>query len=179
MIREATDRPVTFFTALVPVRPDRVDALRETLRALPVGADSPFEAAAGTHFGRLVVVDHLGATGQRAAVALEPPRLLVAVNCDGDAGAYLGGLCLGFGATADRIWSECDGYPGAGDPTAFVEWIRSYEVAPTLAFATVEATVERIRTAVVDRDRLSAFAVRAQHLDPAALRQAWKEEFGW
>jgi hypothetical protein len=172
------DVAVVHLTALVPVRAGRAAALRATITQLPTGHNSPFEAVPGTHFARLVVVDHLGARGE-PGIVIDPARLLVAVNCDGDAYAYLGTLCLRFGATADRIFGECDGYPGSGHPAAFAAWVRSYEVPPTLPFSTFDATVDRIRSAVAAREQLSAFAVRAQGLEPAALRCAWREEFGW
>jgi hypothetical protein len=169
---------VVHLTALVPVLPGRGAALRDAVRALPTGAHSPFAAVPGTHFARLVVVDHLGARGE-PGIVVDPARLLMAVNCDGDVYAYLGALCVQFGATTDRVFGECEGYPGAGHPAAFAAWVRSYEVAPTLPFATVDATVDRIRAAITSRDRLSKFAVCAQGLEPPALRVAWREEFGW
>ena len=173
-----TDVPVVHLTALVPVRPEYVGALRTTLTELPTGRHSPFEAVPGTHFARLVVVDHLGER-PGPGIVVDPPRLLLAVNCDGDAYEYLGALCTGFGEMTDRIWGACDGYPGSDHPAAFAAWVGSYEVAPTLPFATVDATVERIRSAAAERDRLSSFAVRAEGLEPKALRDAWREEFGW
>jgi hypothetical protein len=165
-------------TALVPVRAGRAAALRETISGLPTGARSPFATVPRTHFARLVVVDHLGARGE-PGIVVDPARLLLGVHCDGSPDAYLGALCVQLGATTDLVFGECEGYPGAGHPAAFAAWVRSYEVAPTLPFATVEATVERIRTAVAARDRLSTFAVANQGLEPKELRYAWREEFGW
>jgi hypothetical protein len=172
-------RGVVHLTALVPVRPNRVEPLRATLCALPTGSDSPFAAVPGTHFARFVVVDRLGARGSEPDMAIDPPRLLVAINCDGSADRYLVTLCSDFGPMTDRIFGECEGFAGSNHPSAFAAWLRSYEVAPTLPFATVDAPADRIRTATVARDRLSAFAVRTQGLEPKALRDAWREEFGW
>jgi hypothetical protein len=173
------EQAVVHLTALVPVRPDRVEALRKTLCELPTGRHSPFAAVPGTHFARFVVVDCLGARGSAPDVVVDPPRLLVAINCDGDADSYLVTLCTRFGAMADRIFGECDGFAGSDHPAAFAAWVRSYEVAPTLPFATVDAPADRIVAAAAARDRLSTFAVRAQGLEPKALRRAWREEFGW
>jgi hypothetical protein len=131
-----------------------------------------------THFARLVVVDHLGDRND-PGIVVDPARLLLGVHCDGDPDAYLGALCVQLGATTDLVFGECEAYPGATHPAAFAAWVRSYEVPPTLPFATVEASVDRIRSAVVARDRLSAFAVTTQGLEPKALRYAWREEFGW
>jgi hypothetical protein len=173
-----TTEPVNSLTALVPVRPGRAAALRATLAELPTGSASPFDAVPGTHCARFVVVDHLGEP-DGPGIVVDPARLLLGVHCDGDAYVYLGALCGGLGQLTDRIFGECDGYPGRDHPTAFAVWVRSFEVAVTLPFATVDATVDRVRTAVAERARLGAFAVRTQGLAPSELRRAWREEFGW
>ncbi len=172
--------PVTHLTTLTPIRAGRSSHLRAAIGRLPTGHRSPFEAVPGTHFARLVVLDHLGADGHGGRrIDLASPRLMFAVNCDGDAPAYVTQMCKSLGDVTDVVWADCEGYPGAAEPARFARWLCSHAVAPILPFATVDAPVEQVLSGLDARRRMAEFAVSAQGLDPHALRARWREEFGW
>lgn len=171
---------VYHLTTLAPVRPEGKPALTAYLRTLPDGAQSPFAAVPGTHFARLIVLDHFGASvGPGPRIPLDPPRLLFAADIDGSPDHYVASLCQHITGLAVGIWSHCVGYPGTGDPQRFARWLRSYEVDAALPFATVTgATAAEIVGALEIRTQLADFAVHAQGLQPDQLRKLWTDTFG-
>jgi hypothetical protein len=166
-------------TTLAPIAADRSSSLARTLRELPAGEGSPFAAVDGTHFARLVVLDHLGSADPGPRLGLDPSRLMFCADVDGDPDEYLAALCYRTTDLVWRVWGDCVGFPGASDPLAFARWLRSYEIDASLSFATVIGpSLPEIRAGLEARARLASFAVRSQPLEPGQLRKAWLEEFG-
>src|SRR5271167_4434745 len=86
-------------TILSPIIDDRKAVpshdlqIREYLANLPVGVDSPFALAPGTHLARLVVMDDVIYVGMPACEEhLKSKYLIFESNCDGELDAYLRGL---------------------------------------------------------------------------------------
>ena len=167
-------------TVLTPILDGHVGQLTEHLDALPEGADSPLARVPGTHLGRWVVIDqvkHQG-HGQRHRDALSASRLLFTSNFDGALEPYLERLRTGLGEDADAIWGHCRGYPGHEDRAGFAGWLRAHELEAALFFAAYGSlTVEQVHADLDKRTRLIEFALEAQGLEPADLKQRFLERF--
>jgi hypothetical protein len=155
----------SYVAVLTPVSTGRVPALEAALDGLPTGGASPLAAVPGTHYGRWLVVNRLG-----------PDMLLFSAVADLSPRDYLPLLYRHLGPVADRIWSHCTGWPGAGD--AAVAWLEAHRIEPSLSFGTWQAGVEEIRAAVALRQRLRAFVLTHQGAKAPALHREFVEEFG-
>ena len=166
---------VELLTVLTPVIPGREADLEQTLNDLPPGPDSPFVEVDGTHVARWVVLDRLG-FGPR----LRPPLLVFTAVFDGPLQEWLKGLWAGLDKTADDVWCHCARWPGAGDAAALSRWLLEHRVRHGVPFVAYRhAKVDDIEEGLALRRHLGEFAVRSQGLAPEALRQSWREEFGW
>jgi Dyp-type peroxidase family len=165
-------------TVLARIDDDEVAALRERLRSY--GPDSPFSRVPGTHFARLVVVEH-AVRQQRPAVWRWParlldlvthggrgpkpddlphPYLLMTATVDGEPASFFGGL-RGLGPEADGIWGHCTDYPGHAD-NSFQEYFEQRSLPADYTFAGApDGTVGEIREALRLRRQLASFAANA------------------
>lgn len=160
---------------LTPVLDGHERPLREHLRGLPIGARSPITRVGGTHFARWLVFRLEGADG-RPNESL-PPVLLFSCEFDGELEDYARRLCVRLGAEAHAIWSHCEGYPGQ-DADALAAWLLRHRVRPGYSVVAYPgATLERVRSSIAMRERLSEFVVRSENLDPVALKRAWLQRF--
>ena len=172
---------VELLTALTPINPGCEPALRETLRELPPYENSPFTRVTGTHVARWVVLDRLGLTNDPSRYPrLRPALLVFTAAFDGPLGVWLEHLRTGLDSTAEAVWSHCALWPGTADGSAFARWLVQHRIRHGVPFiAHPHATVSDVERGLDLRRRLSDFAVRAQGLEPAGLRQEWAREFGW
>jgi len=167
-------------TVLTPILDGHVERLTAHLDALPEGADSPLARVPGTHLGRWVVIDQVKyqAHGQRHRDALSASRLLFTSNFDGTLEPYLERLRTCLAEDADAIWGHCRGYPGHEDRAGFARWLRAHELEAALFFAAYgDRTVEQVHADLDKRTRLIEFALEAQGLEPADLKQRFLDRF--
>jgi hypothetical protein len=165
-------------SVLAPVVSGHERRLRDEVARLPRGAASPFGRIQGTHFARLVVVPWLEAPSGAPAEPRES-FLMLSAEFDGTLDHYVEGLRTVLAAETDALWRHCVGFPGTAGPDAFRRWLLSHQI-PT-GFSVVSygrATVAEVRDSLRLRERLTAFALRAQDLEPAELKRAWLAEFG-
>jgi hypothetical protein len=147
--------------------------IRKYLATLPTGADSPFAIAPGTHLARLVVMDDVIYVGMPACEEhLKSKYLVFESNCDGDLDTYLRGLATKIPQHFDAIWSHCAGYPGAGDVTAFLQYMKACQLDTTFFFAAVnDKSVTDTLIALQTQRAVADFIVTYQGMDPAQIQQ--------
>ena len=166
-------------TLLAPVEPGRASRLAALLDGLPGGDESPLARVHGTHFARWVVLDELVYQGpSQRRDRWKAPRLLFTTNFDGGLEPYLEALRTGLGADGDAIFGHCLGYPGSTEAGTWNAWVLARRVPSDLFFAAYgDRTVEQVRADLDRRDRLIAFALEAQGLEPAVLQSRFAEVF--
>jgi Dyp-type peroxidase family len=194
-------------TVFAPVPEPALDELTQRLRELRA-KPSPFEAMPNTHFARLAVlprnavrpqprpqgmrrsarlldlVTHLG----RAQKA-DPPSLsylLFSASYDADPGtrddtAYIEQLRRQLGASADRIWGLCFGYPGRSDQAEFGAFFRERSLRPAgylFSASDSEPTVGQIQSALRLRQKVIGLALRTDGGSEADLHEQFLATFG-
>jgi hypothetical protein len=175
-VSHATDQP-SALVVMAPLREGREAEVLSTLAAMPNGPDSPFARVGSTHFVRWLLVGALlGGDGEPA----EPSQsyLLFSADFDGpleDWGAAVAGA---IGADVDRVFEQCDGYPGSRDGRAFLGFLSEHRIEVGFSVISYRATVAAIRESLELRRALREFAVASRELGPSELRRAWKERFG-
>ena len=146
--------------------------IRSYLASMPVGEDSPFALAPGTHLARLVVMDDVVFVGAPSIEEhLQSKYLVFESNCDGDLDGYLSGLAAAAPQDLDAIWSHCVGYPGAARPQAFVDYMKACQIETTFFFAAVnnKSVPETLRALQTQR-ALADFIASHQGMEPARLQ---------
>ena len=169
-------RPVA---VMCPVEPDMLQSLKAKLRRMPRGTDeSPLRKTGRTHFGRWVVMERLcDEDGKPSSDELTVPYLLFTVNIDGDEASYLRVLVERSQDDMHEIWSHCIGYRYAGDDAGLVAYLLANRIPTNLFFAPYPtATVDKVASAVNLRKEFIDFAVRADGIAAADLRQNF---FDW
>lgn len=167
-------------TVLAPVRPGEDRALTEVVEAFAPGPDSPFARVPRLHFARLVVIPKLVWEGSgEPTEQLRNPYLLFSSCATDDLDGHVEALRTAIPAEADAIWSHCVAYPGASDRGAFHTWVRRCQLRTSLFHAGYpDSSVDDVRQAVALRDDLTAYALEAQALTPAAAHSRYLERFG-
>jgi hypothetical protein len=167
---------LTTFARILPGRADEVEAY---LAALPRGAESPFARLGALHIARVQVfraLVHQG-PGQRRRDVLRHAHLVFTSTFDGELDPYLDALAAHL-PEADEWWGRCAGYPGRADRAAFRAYVRSRQVDTGLFQSAIpNATVGDVREALALRERVIDFAVAAQGLDAATLRDRFRSAF--
>jgi hypothetical protein len=160
------------FTALTPVRPRDVPALRDLLCGLS-DAGSPFAGVPGLHFARWVLVDDVVYQGPaQRRDSWRNAYLLTSTTTDGTT-APLKDLYAGLGPAADDVMRHCIGYPGRDDEDAFVRYFRHNQVRTNRFFSGYpHATVADVRTALDTHERILEFAQRQQRIQDARTFEA-------
>lgn len=167
---------------LTPIRPGEGDALRAYLSELATSGDeSPLARVGRTHMARLLVIDDMPCPPERPDLhdPLGGPYLLFTSNFDGGLDSYLGELVRALEPEAEEIWGRCIGCPRPAAGAALKAYIGRNQLQSGVVFAAYgDASVAQVRGALDKRERLEAFAIRAQDMAPAARRAAFLEEFG-
>lgn len=158
----------TLLSILLPV--SRSKGLIEALHALPTGDASPFAGLPGTHNGRLTVLPH------RQAGDGFCPLLALSATIDTDVASWLSCLLdrLGPGVT-EEVFGRCAGWPGSAQA---VPWLQSHAVAPSLPFATWEAPVATMLSALARTDEIRSFALESQTMSRKDRHARFVERFG-
>lgn len=170
------------FMAITPVKPGEEKALAEYLRGLRERGPSPLAKLPRTHMGRFVIVPdfHNDPTWkQRHEEHLDLNYLIFTSNLDGDLESYLDELCEKLAPEAKEIWGRCVGCPDSARGAALKRYLKHNQIKTGIFFAAYgHATVGTVKQSLRRRDRVIAFAIRSQGLEPEALQQAFLTEFG-
>lgn len=178
----------TSVTVFARIADGRAAQVRERVRAY--GTQSPFADVPGTHFARLLVLEHavrqqrpefrtrkarlLDLIAHRGRGPrpddLPHPYLMLTATVDGDATAFFARL-RALGPVADAIWGDCVDYPRhSADEEAFVGFFKRRSLRADYTFAGApDATVTDIQEAVALRRQLAAFAATARDVSDDAL----------
>lgn len=165
---------------LTPIAPGAEPELRaylERLRDRPGG--SPFERLGRTHFARWVIVpDFVNDPSQPKEDHLGGPYLIFSSTLDGPLDTYLDELCTTLAAEAKEIWGRCVGCPPSAAGAELKRYLLHNQIDTGLFVAAYpDADVVEVRRCLDTRNRLIAFAQRAQRLGPKELRAAFVKEF--
>jgi hypothetical protein len=165
-------------TVMTPIEPGKEDSLRAYLEGIEEEG-SPFTRLPRTHFGRWVIVPKfVRDPSQRHEEDLGGPWLLFSTTFDGDLDSYLDELGSQLGDEAERIWGSCIGAPKPASGPALKPYLLHNQIDTGLFFSAYpEATVQKVRASLNDRERTIAFAVRAQAMSPEEKLRAFLEEF--
>ena len=166
-------------TVWSPILPGHDDELEAVLDAMPTGSDSPAARSGWTHLARWLIVPQLVHQGApMKADGLASSYLVFSAAFDGTKEDYVEALRTRLAAECDAIWSHCVGYPGSGDQDAFARYLRHNELRNRLFVSTYpDATVAEIRAGLELKQRLLAFAVRAQAMEADELQHTFLELF--
>jgi hypothetical protein len=160
---------------LAPVREGMAGELRTYL--LGLGA-SPFARLPRTHVGRLIVLDDLPQDPGAEPDRLGQPYLMLTAVLDGDASSYLDELATEWVDQAPNTWGLCVGCPDLPTSAQLRTYLTHNRINATYFFSAYrDASVERVLRALDKRERVIAFAVAAQELEPAVRREAFLQEF--
>jgi hypothetical protein len=159
------------------VTPSHDLQIRRYLATLPTGEESPFAKAPGTHLARLVVMDDVVFVGSPAIEEhLQSKYLVFESNCDGDLDSYLSGLAEAAPQELDAIWGHCVGYPGAANPSRFVEYMKACQIETTLYFAAVNDKSLPVTLKALQTQRAVAdFIADHQGMESARLQAEFLE----
>lgn len=165
-------------TVFTPILADRLDSLRTFLDSLP-RRPSPLARLSTTHFARWVIVpDFVNDPRQPQPEDLSSPYLLFSATFDGTLDPYLDDLCETLAPEAEQIWGSCIGAPQPARGAALKEYLKHNQIQTGLFFSAYPtASVQTVRDALGARANTIAFAVRSQGMEPAALHEAFLEEF--
>jgi hypothetical protein len=149
--------------------------LRKYLSHMPNGEHSPFAKVPGTHFARLVVMDDVVFVGSPTQEEhLNSAYLVFTSDFDGDLDNYLQSMASVIPEVLDAIWSNCVGYPGAGDVGKFTEYMKKCQVTTTFYFADVnDKTLGQTLTALMIKSEVADFIALNQGQPAATLQQAF------
>ena len=169
------------FMAMTPVEVDEHQALTDYLRGLYDRGPSPFAKLRRTHMARFVVVPDFyndPAWRQRREEHLDVPYLIFTSNLDGDIDSYLDELCEKLAGEATEIWGRCIGCPEDPRGDALKAYLEHNRIDTGLFFAAYDrATVQDVERSLRQREKMIAFAVLAQGLEPEELQRAFVREF--
>lgn len=163
-------------TVMTAIRPGEEEPLRGYLEALH---PSPFARLERTHFARFVIVPELFAeASQRRPDALARALLIFSASFDGPRDSYVDELCSLLAGEAAEIWGRCEGAGDARGPALERYLLRNQVRTGFFVAAYPGATVPEVRRCLGVRERMIAFAARAQALAPAELRRGFLDAFG-
>jgi hypothetical protein len=170
------------FMTMTPVKPGEDEALAEYLHGLRGRGPSPLAKLPRTHLGRFVIIRDFHndpSWKQRREEHLELPYLIFTSNFDGDLDSYLDELCEKLAPEAAQIWGRCIGCPESAKGAALKTYLKHNQISTGIFFAAYgKATVGTVKQSLRQRERMIAFAVASQGLEPEALQQAFLAEFG-
>ena len=173
--RSGQSRALNIFT---PIRPGEEEALRTYLSDLPRGPQSPLSGSGRTHFARWVIIDRLPTECVPKPDRLRRIQLLFTSSFDGDERSYLEDLVGVLARQIPDVWGRCEGYPGLSSPSVLVDWLLDHRVRSAFFFAAYnKSTVHDVRNALAAREQATAFALRAQDMEPEARLRAFREAF--
>jgi hypothetical protein len=163
---------------LTPVRPGEEEALRAFLEGLRESGPSPLTRLARTHVGRWLILPDLPQNPAAMADHLDMPYLLFTSAFDGDLQSYLDELVRALAPEAGEIWGRCVGCPDPAAGGALKHYLEHNQLDAGFFFAAYgESTVADVKRALDKRERLIAFMLRTQGMEPATLQEVFVREF--
>jgi hypothetical protein len=170
------------FMAMTPIKPGEERPLAEYLRGLYARGPSPLAKLPRTHIARFVIVPdfHNDPTWkQRREEHLDLNYLIFTSNLDGDLDSYLDELCEKLVPEAKQIWGRCVGCPEGAKGAPLKTYLKHNQINSGIFFSAYgQATVGTVKRALRTREKMIAFAIRAQGQKPEALQKAFLAEFG-
>lgn len=164
------------FMAMTPILPGEEAQLRTYLEGF-TQQTSPFASLSQTHFGRWVILRGWNDESQPRKDTLSSEYLIFTSNFDAPLDGYLDALC-GL-TTAGEIWRHCVGCPQPAAGTALKTYLLHNQIDVGFFVAAYnKLSIEEVKSHLALRERLSAFAVSSQGLDPASLQSGFTAEFG-
>jgi len=173
-------RKAYLLMVLTPIRPGEEAGLRAYLEGLRGPGDEPGPLArlARTHIARWMILDDLPHDPAAPHDHLDMPYLLFTSAFDGDRDSYLDELVFALAPEAAEIWGRCVGCPDPPAGAALKRYLVHNQLDAGFFFAAYgDATVADVTRALDKRARLTAFVLRTQGMDPAALQQEFVREF--
>jgi hypothetical protein len=162
--------------ALLPLIKGSDEQIRETLKRIPTGRDSPFARLESTHFARVMLVRGLCDRDDKR-LADWPACLFFAAEFDVPAAGYLEALCTLMPDEADALFGRCLEYPGADVPPLFKSWMLRHRVPAGFSLhANPGASVAEVVDCLRLRESIIAFAVDTRAMAPAALKRRWDQQ---
>jgi hypothetical protein len=169
------------FLAMTPITPGEEGPLKTYLEGLRARGERPLSRVPRTHMARWVVVDKFNCNPsykQRRTETLAIASLVFSSNFDGDVDSYLDDLCEALAPEAAEIWGRCVGCPDKARGAALKDYLKHNQIDCGFFYAAYgQATVGEVKASLDQRDRLVAFATRAQGMEPAELQRAFISEF--
>jgi len=164
--------------ALTPIAAGQEAALDRYLASLPQRG-SPLERLPGTHFARWVILsDWVNDPAQGSEDHLGCAYLIFTSNFDGPLDPYLDALCEKLAPEAAEIWGRCVGCPAGARGAELKQYLLHNRIRTGFFVAAYpHATVAQVKAALQTRERLSAFAIRAQDMSPEELQRQFEAEF--
>lgn len=137
---------VTELTAIAPIQPGGVDALRLLFAgrrlAETIGQPSPIEQIESIHYARWVILD--GGT-----------RLLFTSNFDGNLEDYLAEFAERDEGPLNAIFRNCEGWPGARPVGPFIQYVRDHMVPAEYYYSAYPRhTVKEVKRALYWKQRV-------------------------
>jgi hypothetical protein len=166
------------FLAIVPIKPNEVDALRAVLAEIDAGP-SPFGRLPRTHFARFVILpDFVTDPEQEHDDFLDCEYLIFSACFDGDRDSYLDELIEELEPELPELWAHCIGV----DPTSAADvkrYLLHNQIDCGLFYSAYGHTTapEVIRVLRQQRD-LRALALEQYDFSPAELQAQFVAQFG-
>lgn len=168
-----------------PVRPDRVQDLRDLLATMntepgivdPANLLVPFGRFEAIHVARFVVADDRTLDDRSYFPGLpagDPIHLIFLADCDGPGDALLARIAAEAGSGLRQIFAHCEDFDGGADLLA---WMRAHQTPPTAVYVnwigrTVRQVIEEDALHKVLRAALSGLTEREPRQLHAKLRTA-------
>ena len=105
---------------------------------------------------------------QRKPETVLPSWLLFTSNYDGDLKAYIRAFSSDLAGELDKVWGNCEGYPGGGaaDFDAFWDYIKSYQLDTHAFYAAYpDLSTRRVQQLRTFREDFDAFVARTRKAD--------------
>lgn len=163
---------------LTPVRPGEEEALRAFLQSLHDHGPSPLARLGRMHVGRWLILPDMPQNPAAMADHLDMPYLLFTSAFDGDVQSYLDELVEALAPEAGEIWGRCVGCPNPAAGPWLKDYLLHNQLDAGFFFAAYgSSTVADVRRALDKRERLTAFMLRTQGMEPATVQEAFVREF--
>jgi hypothetical protein len=166
------------FMVTAPVKPDRVQDLRDLLATMnsspgvvdPDNALVPFGRFETIHVARFVVADDQTLDDRAAFPGLQPSEripLIFLADCDGPGDETLARMAAECGSGLRQIFAHCDDFDGHVDLLA---WMRAHETPPSAVYVNwIGRTVRQVREEADLHERLRAALAGMTERNPQQL----------
>ncbi len=160
-----------------------VGGLRDYLRRLPRGTESPFCKVTATHLARLSIIDDIYFQGTTAREDhLHSKYLWFNTNFDGDPVSYLDSMFDAMPREIGEIWKCCVGFPGvAAGREKWKHYMFRCQIDTTFFFAAVnDMSVDEMLRGLMLKQEFSVFVAANQGVAAERLQQnflAFMEDF--